>query len=315
MDAARQAGIKASHRAHDVDAFKILGPVLLKNRRVLHCVLVWSGSPIDVAWVGIPTSRRVGMVVCNLAVSNYQVMREHASHGLVETAPDSLFRHGKWSERLCPSGVQFRHRPLDEIEGGSCSVSLEVGASAVAFDGIAPLGDLPLKFNFGLHRRLRQHNFYAVARRFYITDVYKVSQCSRPEPRDRTAACIQGQMIICALIIPSWRHDPGVLISKVAFLRFGNRRLVPRMVFIHWVPERIMGDKGFLVLPVFVVRRTKQNPQPEVDIDQVGGDQLAVHYYARGDVHRLAPLVHRPVIVVAYIRILERTPAAEKNPP
>src|SRR5271166_6883530 len=122
-------------------------------------------------------------------------------------------------------------------------------------------------------------------------------------------------MIIGALIIPSWRHDPGILISKVAFLRFGNRRLVPWMVFIHWVPERVMGDKGFLVLPVFVIRRTKQNPQPEVDIDQIGGDQLTVHDYPRGDVHRLAPLVHRPVIVVAYIRILERSPAAEKNPP
>ena len=89
MDTTRQAGIKTSYRTHDVDALKILGTVLLENGGILNRVLVRSGGPIDVARVRIPTGRWVRMIVCYLPISNHQVMREHAPHGLMETAPDT----------------------------------------------------------------------------------------------------------------------------------------------------------------------------------------------------------------------------------
>ena len=54
-----------------------------------------------------------------------------------------------------------------------------------------------------------------------------------------------------------------------------------------------------LVLPVVVERRAQQDADAEVDVDQVVGDQLAVDDDAGRDVHRLAPLVHVLVGVVA----------------
>ena len=42
--AAGQAGIEAANRAHNIDAFEILRPIFFEDRRVLHRVLVRSGS-------------------------------------------------------------------------------------------------------------------------------------------------------------------------------------------------------------------------------------------------------------------------------
>ncbi len=86
VDAARQARIKAAHRAHDVDAFEFIRPVLLEDRRVLHRIFVRTRSSVNVARVGIPASRRIRMIVGDLAVANHDVMREHAAHRFVEAA-------------------------------------------------------------------------------------------------------------------------------------------------------------------------------------------------------------------------------------
>jgi hypothetical protein len=45
------------------------------------------------------------------------------------------------------------------------------------------------------------------------------------------------------------------------------------------------------VLPVVVIRAAQQDADVEVDVDQVGGDQLAVDDDAGRDEHRLAPFV------------------------
>ena len=51
----------------------------------------------------------------------------------------------------------------------------------------------------------------------------------------------------------------------------------------------------------------------QVDVDEIGGDQLAVDDDAGGDEHRPAPIGHVLVVVVADVRVLERAPAAEQD--
>ena len=52
---------------------------------------------------------------------------------------------------------------------------------------------------------------------------------------------------------------------------------------------------------------------PEVDLDQVVGDQLAVDDDARGDEHLAAPVGHVVVAEVAVRRVVQAAPAAEQD--
>ena len=74
-------------------------------------------------------------------------------------------------------------------------------------------------------------------------------------------------------------------------------------------------DEHLLVLPVVVEGVAEQDPDAEVDLDEVVGDQLAVDDDARRDAHGPAPLGHVPVVEVADLGVLERPPAAEQDPP
>src|ERR1700741_3829628 len=107
MHAARQTRIKASHRAHDVNALEFLGAVLLENWSVLHCVLVRPRSTINVAWIRVPRRRRVGMVVGDLALADHHVMGQHAAYRLVEAATNGLLRNLEISPSPCPTCVQL----------------------------------------------------------------------------------------------------------------------------------------------------------------------------------------------------------------
>ena len=53
VHAARQAGIEAAHRAHDIDALEFAGAILLKDRSILHCIFVRTRSPVRIARIGI----------------------------------------------------------------------------------------------------------------------------------------------------------------------------------------------------------------------------------------------------------------------
>ena len=68
---------------------------------------------------------------------------------------------------------------------------------------------------------------------------------------------------------------------KSRFCGFGNGGLVPRMALVDRVAERIVLDEGLAVLPVVVVGAAEQDADAEVDVDQVGGDELAVDDDAR----------------------------------
>jgi hypothetical protein len=89
------------------------------------------------------------MVIGDLAVADDHVMREHAAHRFVEAAADGFLRHLEVVPGLGAAGVQFRQRLLDKMQRGRRRIGLEVSAGAVALDGVAPLGNLPLELDSG----------------------------------------------------------------------------------------------------------------------------------------------------------------------
>ena len=121
-------------------------------------------------------------------------------------------------------------------------------------------------------------------------------------------------MVAGARVQPARAHHPAVAVVEVPLARLGQRRLVPGVADVDRVAQRVVGDERVLVDPVAVEGAAQQDADAEVDVDEVVGQQLAVDHDARGDVHRLAPVVHRLVAVVADLRVLERAPAAEQDP-
>src|SRR6202047_5627627 len=97
-------------------------------------------------------------------------------------------------------------------------------------------------------------------------------------------------MLARPLVQPARRHPPGVLAAEVAFLRTWDRSLIPGMVLVHWIPQGVSLDKRLRILPLVVIGTAKQNADVEVDVHQVGGDQLAVDDDTRGDEHAATPI-------------------------
>ena len=67
--------------------------------------------------------------------------------------------------------------------------------------------------------------------------------------------------------------------------------------------------------PVLVVGVPEQDADPEVDLDQVVGDQLPVDDHTRRDEHLSTPVGHVLVLEVAVRRVVEASPAAEQDAP
>ena len=132
-----------------------------------------------------------------------------------------------------------------------------------------------------------------------------------PEPGRGPAAGVEREVI--GTVEPTRRHDPAVLVGEVALLRPRVGVLVPRVTPIDRVPERVARHEHLLTFPVVVVRRAEEDPHAEVDVDEVGGDELPVDDDAGRDVHAPAPVAHVVVAEVAVVRVLERAPAAEQH--
>src|SRR4029077_20981670 len=73
MHTTGQARIETAYRAYDIDTLEFIGNVFLEDRRVLHRILVRTRRPVNVARVGVPGSRRIRMVIGDLAFANYHV--------------------------------------------------------------------------------------------------------------------------------------------------------------------------------------------------------------------------------------------------
>ena len=227
MHAAGQAGVEAAHRAHDVDALEVLAVVLLEDRLALHRVLVRAGRAVGVARVGVPRRRRVRVVVGDLAVPDHHVVAEHAADGLGEAAADALVGHLELLPGLGPAGPDLDQRLLGEVQRAGRGVGLEVGPGPVALDRVAPLRDLPLEADRALERGLRQVDLHAGAGGLDVADVDQAGQRRRPQPGQRAAAGVQGQVVLA--VVPARRHHPAVLVVQVALLRLGVGVLVPRV--------------------------------------------------------------------------------------
>ena len=105
MNSAREAGIKAANCPHDVDSFKFVRTVFFEDRCVLNRILVRTGCTVDIPRIRIPASRWIRVIIGDFAVSNHQVMREHAANRLMETAADGLTRNLKRCEGLGSAGM------------------------------------------------------------------------------------------------------------------------------------------------------------------------------------------------------------------
>src|SRR6516162_3203690 len=101
--------------------------------------------------------------------------------------------------------MQFRKRAFDEMKRGTGRIYLEIRARAIAFNGVAPLGNLPLEFDFGQRHGLWQIHLHAVSRGLEVTNVDQAGQRGRPETRDGAASGVERKVIARPLVEPTWR--------------------------------------------------------------------------------------------------------------
>src|SRR6202042_627106 len=114
--------------------------------------------------------------------------------------------------------------------------------------------------------RLWQVDQHAMARRLHIGRVHLACQGGRPQPSQRATACIEREVLAAALVKPAWAHHPRVVATfQIAFLRPGNRGLVPGVAPIDRIAEWVLGNEHLLPIPILVVGGTEQYPYPEID--------------------------------------------------
>ena len=149
-----------------------------------------------------------------------------------------------------------------------------------------------------------------VAGRLRVAEVDLAGLRRAPLAGERAAAGVGGDVAVVALVVHPRRDDPAVLVVEVALLRLRQGHLVPGVALIDRVAERILGHEGRLgVGPVIEVRGTEQDPDGQVDLDQIGRDQLAAEDETGGHVPVIAPLVHVLVLVVDVVGVVEGAPA------
>src|SRR5580698_8413364 len=163
----------------------------------------------------------------------------------METATDGALRYFEVGPGFGSARVQFFQRFFHKVQGGSRRVRLEVGASAVTFDGVAPLRNLPLELDLGKRHGLGQINFYALA--------------GGLETRNWSTSGVERKMIAGAFIEPAGRHHPGVFAAKIALLWSRYRSLIPGMILIDRIPQGVGLDEGLGILPFVVIRTAQEN--------------------------------------------------------
>ncbi len=162
-----------------------------------------------------------------------------------------------------------------------------------------------------MRRRLRQGHLDARARRLEVAEIDEARLGRHPLTRERAAAGVTADVGVRALVVDARRGDPAVLVGEVARLRLRDRGLVPGVVLVDRVAERVLRHEGLLVLPAVEVGAAEQDPQHQVDLDEIRRHELAVDHDAGRDEALAAPLRHRPVVVVDVVGIVEGAPADE----
>src|SRR5579875_2158 len=192
VNPAWQAWIEAAHRAHNIDAFEILRPVLLEDRRVLHCVLVRAGRAVDIARAGIPGSRWIGMIIGNLPIFDDHMVRKHATYRFVEAAANRLPGYCEIVPGAGTSGMDFCKSFFYTVESDYSSVCLEIRARSIPLDGVAPARNFPLKLYFRLQRSFGQSDLHTLPGGLDIsTQIDQTRQGRRPQTREWTTSGVE----------------------------------------------------------------------------------------------------------------------------
>ena len=216
---------------------KFSGPILLEDGCVLHRVLVRPRSPVDVSGIGIPGSRRIGMIVRNFAVSDNDMVRKHAAHRFMEAASNRILRHPEVPECLGITAMQLHPSPARRNKAQPPLNKLGNTFGHGHVQSRCSTSESSTRIRSLAAGRLRQVDFYAAARRLDITDIDQSGQCGRPETRDRAAAGIERKIIARALVVPARRHHPRIVALEIPLLWSGVSRLIPGMPLVHWLPR------------------------------------------------------------------------------
>src|SRR5580658_4074440 len=117
----------------------------------------------------------------------------------MEAAADGFVGNLEVVPSLGAAGVEFLHGFFREVQRASRCVGLKISTGAIPFDGIAPLGDLPLEFGFRQQGGLGKINLDAVPGSLDVADVDQSGKSGGPEASDGSSAGIQREMIAGAL--------------------------------------------------------------------------------------------------------------------
>ena len=100
VNSAWQARIKTADGSQNVDSLEMFGVIFFEEGRVLNRVLVRPGNSVGITRAGVPTRWWIRMIICDFAVTDDNMMREHTAHGLMEAAPDGVAGHAVFGGRL-----------------------------------------------------------------------------------------------------------------------------------------------------------------------------------------------------------------------
>src|SRR5438094_8435651 len=106
-------------------------------------------------------------------------------------------------------------------------------------------------------------------------------------------------------VVPSGRHDPTVLLGEIARLRSRDGVLSPRMAPVDGIAKRVILDEHFFVFPVIVIGTPEKDPDPQMDLHEIGGEEFSVQDDTGSDKHLSPPIGHVPVIEIALLWILK----------
>ena len=225
---------------------------------------------------------------------------------------DRLVGHREVVPALRPPGADLGQRLLEVVQPDERRVGLVVGPRALALDGVRPLRDLPLELHLGHEAGLRQRHLDALARGLQVADVDEAGLRRDPLAGERAAAGVAGRRT-CRCACRSMRGEATheYLSAKSRSCGLGSVTLFHGWRLSTGLPSGSLVTNVSSLVPVVEVRRAEQDPDRQVDLDEVGRDQLAVEHEAGRDVPVPAPLGHGRVVVVDVVRVVEAAPADE----
>ena len=244
MHAAGQARIKTANGAHDVDAFELVGAVLFEDRRILNCIFVWPRRSVDISWDSRSTvwaDTDDSWRSCRSGSPRGERARREPLRGSRNRCASSgtLKSVHVFVRPACNSARAFsakcrRQRP--RRPGSTCVRGhVQWRCSTWGSSTRTPL-------------RAATSSLADTSSRSCRWTSHSRCRPSRPERSPRSLAMgpppvSSARWSPGSLVEPPRRHDPGVLPAEIAFLRPRKSSLIPRMMLVNWIAQRILLDE------------------------------------------------------------------------